>query len=97
MKKKYCIFTKRFLLYNFSFFFSENVNDFDAIIFHPRDMEPEPDGYLRIPRQKIRKPHQYYVMFMVESAIHDNHFPYKKFPGLFNWTMTFRKDSDLYR
>ena len=60
-------------------------------------MEPEPDGYLRIPRQKIRKPHQYYVMFMVESAMHDNHFPYKKFPGLFNWTMTFRKDSDLYR
>ena len=66
-----------------------SINQFDAIIFHPRDMTPE-----KIPKKRL--PHQHYVMFMLESAIHD-YLDYHKFQDFFNWTMTFRRDSDFYR
>ena len=74
----------------------KSINQFDALIFHPRDMTPEADGFLLIPNQKKRLPHQHYVMFMVESSIHDD-LDYHKFQNFFNWTMTFRRDSDFYR
>ena len=54
------------------------------------------DGHLRLPNPKLRKPNQKYVMFLMESPLNDN-FPYEKFRNFFNWTMTFRRDSDFYR
>lgn len=35
-------------------------------------------------------------MFLMESPLNDN-FPYERFQNYFNWTMTYRRDSDFYR
>ena len=34
-------------------------------------------------------------MFLLESPLSSANFPYKKFGGVFNWTMTYRRDSDV--
>merc|ERR1711894_122195 len=52
------------------------------------------DGHITLPNQRKRKPNQRYVMFLMESPKNDG-FPYEKFNGFFNWTMTFRLDSDF--
>lgn len=60
----------------------------DAVIFHARDM-----SVTDMP--SIRLPHQRWVFYCLESP------PYSDFPGLqytqnmFNWTMTYRLDSDI--
>jgi hypothetical protein len=70
-----------------------SLSDFDAIVFHIRNM----DGRKRaLPNPKERKSNQRYVMFLMESPLNDQ-FPYEKFKGFFNWTMTYRKDSDIQR
>ena len=74
-------------------FFPESVNEFDAILFHIRDMR---DGRIPLPNQHRRKSNQHYVMFLMESPLNDG-FHYEKFKNFFNWTMTFRRDSDFYR
>nr|XP_053630708.1 alpha-(1,3)-fucosyltransferase C-like [Cherax quadricarinatus] len=63
------------------------VEAFDAIIFHFRAMEP-----LQLP--KIRSPHQRWVFWEVESASYVYQNP-SLYNGLFNWTMTYRRDSDI--
>ena len=35
-------------------------------------------------------------MFLMESPLND-HFPYENFENFFNWTMTYRKNSDFHR
>ena len=55
-----------------------------------------PFGMSRLPDEKSRKPSQYYLMFLMESPLND-HFPYDKFDNFFNWTLTYRKNSDFYR
>ena len=35
-------------------------------------------------------------MYLMESPLHDANFPYEKFKNFFNWTMTYRRDSDFY-
>lgn len=60
----------------------------DAVIFHARDMD-----VTRLP--PFRLPNQRWVFYCLESP------PYSDFPGLqhtqhmFNWTMTYRSDSDI--
>ena len=60
----------------------------DAVIFHARDM------YIT-EMPPLRLPHQRWVFYCLESP------PYSDFPGLvhtrnmFNWTMTYRADSDI--
>ena len=59
-----------------------------------------------LPDQTFRNPKQYYVMFLEESPQMDSYPameffsfdspPYKKLKGFFNWTMTYRRDSDFY-
>ena len=49
-----------------------------------------------MPNQNLRKANQRYVMFYMESPANDN-FPYGKFDKFFNWTMTYRRDSDFHR
>ena len=51
-------------------------------------------GHTALPNRKKRLPHQKYVMFLMESPKNDG-FPYEKFDNFFNWTMTFRLDSDF--
>ena len=89
-----------------------SVADFDAVVFHMRDMDKMQTV---VPNQKKRKKKQVYVMFLVESPQHDG-FPYHKmkselaeffffkyillfssFSDFFNWTMTYRLDSDIPR
>ena len=74
-------------------YFSGSMSEFDAIFFHIRDMK---DGHIPLPNQKKRKPNQFYMMFLMESPLNDN-FPYERFGSYFNWTMTFRRDSDFHR
>ncbi|XP_045108576.1 alpha-(1,3)-fucosyltransferase C-like isoform X2 [Portunus trituberculatus] len=63
------------------------VNNFDAILFHLRSMNPTD-----LPA--VRSPHQRWVFFEMESAsyVYQNINVYN---GLFNWTMTYRLDSDI--
>ena len=59
-----------------------------------------------LPDQHLRNPKQYYIMFLEESPQMDSYPameffsfdspPYKKLKGFFNWTMTYRRDSDFY-
>ena len=91
-----CPITNCFVTDNKTLLGSKSINQFDALIFHPRDMTPKENGVFMIPNQKKRQPHQNYVMFMVESSSHDN-LDYHKFQDFFNLTMTFRRDSDFYR
>ena len=55
----------------------QSIGSFDAVIFHMRNMEK---GRIAIPNQAKRRPEQRYVMFIVESPIHDD-FPYHRFKG----------------
>ena len=66
---------------NSSFFFSGSMGNFDAIVFHIRDMD---NGHIPMPNQKRRRPNQRYVMFLMESPLNDM-FPYEKFGDFFNW------------
>lgn len=66
----------------------KNVEDFDAILLHQRSFD-----FNDLPEK--RKRHQRYVHWMQESAQYlymDIH----KLDGFFNWTMTYRRDSDFY-
>jgi len=65
----------------------EHYNQFDAILFHVRDIRD-------FPKQSLRLPHQIYVMFSMETPLNAD-FPYRKFDDFFNWTMTYRRDSDI--
>ena len=72
--------------------------DFDAIIFHARDLDLQD-----LP--KSRNPRQNYIMFIEESPVMDSYPamevlgfespPYKKLANFFNWTMSYRRDSDF--
>lgn len=68
-------------------FFGSNLTKFDAIAFNGRNMKPTD-----LPR--VRSRHQKYIFFDMESA--DN-YPVcsEKFEGFFNWTSTYRLDSDV--
>ena len=54
------------------------VNSFDAILFHPRNMK---QGKIPLPNQKQRMSKQRYVMFLMESPLHDGFNNYDKFEG----------------
>ena len=49
-----------------------------------------------LPNMDNRRSDQIYVMFMMESPSNDVKFNYEKFENYFNWTMTYRRDSDIY-
>ena len=60
----------------------------DAILFHQRSFD-----FNDLPKK--RKPNQRYIHWIIESAQYlymDIH----KLNGIFNWTMTYRQDSDFY-
>ncbi|XP_027208813.2 alpha-(1,3)-fucosyltransferase C [Penaeus vannamei] len=63
------------------------VVDFDAVIFHFRATER-----LQMPRS--RSPHQRWIFEEVESSSYIYQDP-AIYNSLFNWTMTYRRDSDI--
>lgn len=72
-----------------------SLADFDAILFHARDMDRR---IIQVPNQQRRKSNQIYVFFLMESPLNDGlNYTNKRFHNFFNWTMTYREDSDIYR
>ena len=67
-----------------------SVADFDAILFHQRSIQ------LKNTPAK-RRPEQRYVHWMFESPAHSNYdfTPAQKLAGFFNWSMSYRLDSDF--
>ena len=73
------------------------ISDFDAIIFEGRDLDRLKPSDL--PNQNHRRPTQIYVMHLLESPIQEpkTKQTYDRFNNFFNWTMTYRLDSDIPR
>ncbi|KAJ8873991.1 hypothetical protein PR048_024831 [Dryococelus australis] len=71
-----------------------NTDDFDAIIIHGWDLLANSKDLKSL--SASRRPHQRYVLFLLEApGVYITNF--EKFPNFFNWTMTYRLDSDVYR
>ena len=69
----------------------QSMGDFDAVIFHPMDFHID----LEISSiRHWRRPHQRFVYFNAESP---QTYPLSSEspPGFYNWTMTYRHDSDV--
>lgn len=70
------------------------LNDSDALLFHPINYDPVGD----VPPH--RNPHQRYVFLFYEAETSGRIYPVFQHPaareGFFNWTMTYRRDSDVY-
>ena len=65
--------------------------DSDVIIFHARDL---PDHNALVDLHRKRPPGQAWVFYIIESPMHSpNTYSLNE---LFNWTMTYRRDSDIY-
>ena len=80
-----CIITRNSHLLN-------SISDFDAIIFSGRNLEKlKPSD---VPDQKHRRMTQRYIFHLHESPINTN-INYQRFYSFFNWTMTYRLDSDI--
>jgi len=72
-----------------------SISEYDAILFHARDMDKR---VIQVPNQERRKQNQVYVFFLMESPLNDGlNYTNKRFHNFFNWTMTYRLDSDIYR
>ena len=66
------------------------VEDFDAVVFH----EPYWHGRNDLPTK--RSPHQRYVYWTIEApGLHSYVGKWQELPDFFNWTMTYRWDSDI--
>ncbi|KAJ8873990.1 hypothetical protein PR048_024830 [Dryococelus australis] len=71
-----------------------NTDDFDAIIIHGWELLANSKDLKSL--SASRRPHQRYVLFLLEApGVYITNF--EKFPNFFNWTMTYRLDSDVYR
>ena len=67
------------------------MNESDALIFHPIN-------YFEKDLPVYRMPHQRYVFFFHEAQTSFREYPIFHHPPkwFFNWTMTYRRDSDVY-
>ena len=65
--------------------------DFDAILFHQRSLD-----FTDIPDPKKRKASQRYIHYIMESAQY-LYMDISTMNNFFNWTMTYRRDSDFFR
>ncbi|KAK6192091.1 hypothetical protein SNE40_003632 [Patella caerulea] len=69
--------------------FTDTPNDFDksdAVIFYTHHKSGSPP---------VKQPNQIWIYFAVESPIHSGNAELGKWTNLFNWTMTYRYDSDM--
>nr|CAH0103436.1 unnamed protein product [Daphnia galeata] len=68
------------------------LNSSDAVIFHINDFD---DRDLPDPRHRL--PHQRFVFYNYETMAGFEDYPmFNKTKNYFNWTMTYRRDSDIY-
>ncbi|CAH1788846.1 unnamed protein product [Owenia fusiformis] len=81
-KKKKCHYDQCRVTHNRSLLESS-----DAVLFHITQLGQD--------KPKIRFPHQRWVFFQMESPVLNAN-EYKNWNGLFNWTMTYRRDSDIH-
>ncbi|XP_027050975.1 galactoside 3(4)-L-fucosyltransferase-like [Pocillopora damicornis] len=70
----------------------KDLNRSDAVIFHGRDL-PSVSHMKRI--MKFKTPHQRWVYFTHESPQFTFYEPWL-YNGFFNWTMSYRRDSDFF-
>ncbi len=69
------------------------LNESDALLFHAINFDPVNDAPLQ------RMPHQRYVFFSYEAEAPSRSSPvfqHLTVKGFYNWTMTYRRDSDIY-
>lgn len=71
---------------------SSSLSNFDALLFHPIDGDPQFDQI-----RKWRRPHQRFVLMYMESPDYLDWNADGKYNHFFNWTMTYRWDSDFPR
>ena len=69
----------------------EDFNSSDVVIFHARNM-PSVNSLRELHNK--RSPNQAWVFYIIESPAHTP--DTRQYAGLFNWTMTYRRDSDIY-
>ena len=69
----------------------EDFPSSDVVIFHGRDL---PTVTTLHKLHNKRPPNQAWVFFILESPAHSP--DTGQYDGLFNWTMTYRRDSDVY-
>ena len=81
-----CPETRCYVTANRSYF--DDVSKFDALIIHQRGIK-----WNDMPKK--RSPHQRYVHWMLEPASYSIK-NVTKLNGMFNWTMTYKKNSDFY-
>ena len=68
------------------------LNASDAVIFHINDFD-ERD----LPDPRHRLPHQRFIFYNYETMVGFEDYPmFNKTKNYFNWTMTYRRDSDIY-
>ena len=69
------------------------LNQADAVMFHPVNLDPND-----LPPHRMS--HQRYVFFFYEANVYFRSLPTFQNPAInrrfFNWTMTYRRDSDIY-
>lgn len=66
------------------------MNASDAILFHANDFD-------EIDLPDIRRPNQRYIFYNYETCVQDKDLPiFIWTKNFFNWTMTYRRDSDIY-
>ena len=70
----------------------KRLRESDVVIFHARDMPPAP--HLKKLTDKDRPYKQRWVYFISETPI--NTPDRRPINGLFNWTMTYKKESDIW-
>ncbi|KAL7642686.1 UNVERIFIED_CONTAM: hypothetical protein RMT77_007251 [Armadillidium vulgare] len=63
------------------------LKEFDAVLVHFRNIEK-----IRIPEKRPR--HQHWIFYEREPPLYSSKNP-QHYEGIFNWTMTYRKDSDI--
>ncbi|XP_063624319.1 alpha-(1,3)-fucosyltransferase C-like isoform X2 [Cydia splendana] len=85
--RRKCKINNCYVTANRSFF--PNITQFDVVVYNSMEMK----GYAYVPGPKIRSPHQKYIFTSMESS---HYYPFcdKRYNGFFNWTWTYRLDSD---
>lgn len=74
---------------------ANNLDEFDAILFHPNNADLSPDELQRI--HEWRAPHQRFVLVHMESPLLHPDALTRLPRNFFNWTMTYLWNSDIPR
>ncbi len=74
------------------------LNESDLVVFHGVDLngprQVSPNMLRKISKSTARSPNQVWLYFMHESPVYsETDFP--SYQGIFNWTATYRTDSDI--